>query len=195
MGESEKIRHEIKSFLRRNGRVRSNELHPYIMKKCNVSETPVYREMKNLVINGEIIRDEINIAEIWYEPNDFKTTTDQIVKTFMQKLSKIDNLLNDWYRFKKKIDYPYHITPLKHILTALSLTEEQYIIYSYMTYLKFSDSFDKLQKEFDKRRNLIFHYSHIINEKHGSNDLLSTLAYEIDQVQLKEAYQYLHHPA
>ena len=122
----------------------------------------------------------------------FKVVTWQIVEKFVQRLSQIDSLLDEWDSLKKKMKYPDHLTPLKHILTALSLIEEQYILWSNSKYLKFSDSFNELQKEFDKRRTLIIHYSHMINEKHGTSDLVGILSHEIDLVQMKKAYQYLH---
>ena len=126
MGEGEKIRHEILNYLSKKGRIRSSQIHPDIMKICEVSETPVYRELRNLDESGQIKRDVISLAEVWYEKQDFEQTVSNYTGFYKSKLLGFDKLLRDWHdRAHEDTHIPYlehqiRLRPLFNILQNIN---------------------------------------------------------------------------
>jgi len=195
MGEGEKIRHEILNYLSENGRVRSNQIHPDIMKICKVSATPVYRELKKLVKSGQIKRDVITLAEVWYEAQDFEHNISRFIEFYESKLSKFDKLLLDWNdraHNDSHIQYPEHQFRLLPLVKALQNISTHYNLISNAKIFKQSKKFKDLKKEIEKRYPEVVGSIHVLKYEKSFEDLLNTLHWEIENRYFSRYDDYIH---
>ena len=195
MGEGEKIRHEILNYLSKKGRVRSHQIHPDIMKICKVSETPVYRELRNLDESGQIKRDVISLAEVWYEAKNLEQNISLFIDFLESELLQFDKLLKDWRdraHNDTHVKYTEHQIRLRPLLNILQNINAYCNLVSNTESLKQSKKFKDIKKEIEKRYLKIITTLPVLKNERGLMDILATLHMEMQSKFLTQYDNYIH---
>jgi len=171
-----KIRHELREFLESNGPTRARSLANHIVRKLNVSEKTVYREIKELTESGEIKKSEHSRSNIEYElieiVKNVETLLDNIThstKNLEHRIVKIGNTLDK----KQKERFPLEtLSNFVSCIKQLQKNEARLNILSVYPAIKKHKQFSYLEKKNQTLWKLLVTYILRYNDSKLINDLL-----------------------
>ena len=94
--DTEEIRHEIREFLKSNGRSRGKTMADHVIFQGIGSEKTVYREIKEMTQSGELDKFEHNRANIEYELVEFSKSIENRIKHFIHVLNNFEQNLKEF---------------------------------------------------------------------------------------------------
>jgi len=100
--DTQKIRHEIREYLKINGRSRGKTIADHVILQGIGSEKTVYREIKEMCNSGELNKTEHNRANIEYDLVSVSNLVENRLAYFQKILDNIDKNFDEFFADMKK---------------------------------------------------------------------------------------------
>jgi len=174
--DSEKIRHELREFLKSNGPTRARSLANHIVEKLNVSEKTVYREIKELTKSGEFKKSEHSRANVEYELVELAKNVETLLSNVINSTNNLEHrvvTIGNTLDKKRKERFPLEtLSNFMSCIKQLQKNEARLKILSIYPAIKKHKQFSYLEKKNQTLWKLLVTYILRYNDSKLVNELL-----------------------